>query len=155
MSKYKVHCFWQMSGYHLVEANTPEEAAEIAEYLDLPDNSEYVTDSFEVEYELTQKVIEKEKPNCYKCIYRQSIPGDAHSRCTHPNIYKDNEELTGLSELVTLLNSHLGIMWMKENNLNVTGNEHGIQNCWFNWPWNYDPIWLLTCSGYTKKDNEE
>jgi len=23
------------------------------------------------------------KPNCYKCKYREEIPGDAHSRCTN------------------------------------------------------------------------
>lgn len=24
-----------------------------------------------------------EKPNCYKCVHRLSIPGDAHSRCNN------------------------------------------------------------------------
>jgi hypothetical protein len=27
----------------------------------------------------------KDAPNCYKCIYRQGIAGDAHSACTNKN----------------------------------------------------------------------
>jgi len=26
-----------------------------------------------------------EKPDCYSCVYRASIPGDAHSRCIKVN----------------------------------------------------------------------
>ena len=31
----------------------------------------------------------------------------------------------------------------------VTGNEHGIINGWFYWPWNFDPIWLTSCTAFT------
>jgi len=34
----------------------------------------------------------------------------------------------------------------------VTGHNHGKQMGWFNWPWNFDPTWLLTCNGFTGKD---
>ena len=27
------------------------------------------------------------KPNCYNCIYRRNIPGDAHSICRHPEAH--------------------------------------------------------------------
>jgi hypothetical protein len=25
----------------------------------------------------------KDKPNCYKCVHRRKLPGDAHSRCNN------------------------------------------------------------------------
>ena len=37
--------------------------------------------------------------------------------------------------------------------LNVSGNPAGIRRGWFNWPFNYDPTWLLTCDGFTEKSN--
>ena len=29
----------------------------------------------------------------------------------------------------------------------VTGNTHGIRHGWFNWPYNFDPMWLESCNG--------
>lgn len=69
----------------------------------------------------------KEKPNCYKCQYRGTIPGDCHSRCNHPSVGQDI------------------------NNLAVKGDAHGIRSGWFMWPANFDPTWLLTCNGFTAK----
>ena len=58
---------------------------------------------------------------CYECKYRGHIPGDAHSSC-------------------------------KRNPLpNVKGAEHGIKKGWFNFPFNFDPVWLESCDGYEKK----
>lgn len=30
----------------------------------------------------------------------------------------------------------------------VTGKQHGIDQGWFTWPINYDPVWLLSCDGF-------
>jgi len=38
-------------------------------------------------------------------------------------------------------------------NANVTGNPHGRASGWFFWPFNFDPIWLESCDGFTKKGN--
>jgi hypothetical protein len=35
--------------------------------------------------------------------------------------------------------------------LNVTGHPHGIQNGWFNWPFNFDPVWLESCNGFERE----
>jgi len=33
----------------------------------------------------------------------------------------------------------------------MTGNQHGIDNDWFNYPDNFDPIWMTKeCSNYDK-----
>ena len=42
----------------------------------------------------------------------------------------------------------------------VQGHETGIKRGWFNWPFNYDPVWLLECDGFSdnpadKKSREE
>lgn len=33
----------------------------------------------------------------------------------------------------------------------VTGHAHGIKKGWFQWPYNFDPTWLLTCDGFAPK----
>lgn len=56
-------------------------------------------------------------PDCYNCIFRNDLPGNAHSSCS--NHYAK-----------------------------VTGNEHGKRNGWFFWPYNFDPVWLESCTGF-------
>jgi hypothetical protein len=34
--------------------------------------------------------------------------------------------------------------------VNVTGDQWGIDHGWFNWPFNFDPIWLVSCDGFEK-----
>ena len=36
----------------------------------------------------------------------------------------------------------------------VTGNKHGIKNGWFQWPFNFDPIWLESCDGFSDDPND-
>lgn len=38
--------------------------------------------------------------------------------------------------------------------LGIQGNAHGIKKGWFNWPWNFDPVWLDSCSGFEPKEPE-
>lgn len=53
MAKYKVPVIWQMYGYVVIEANSEEEALEIAQEtqneFSLPDDGEYLDESFEVD----------------------------------------------------------------------------------------------------------
>ena len=95
-----------------------------------------------------------EKPNCYKCKYQGEIPGNAHSICLHPNINKHPLEpfLAALSLMGGRAFRQSGInLGYEKNKLGVTGNEHGIESGWFNWPFNFDPIWLETCDGFEAK----
>jgi len=34
----------------------------------------------------------------------------------------------------------------------VVGNEHGIRHGWFFWPFNFDPVWLVSCDGFESKE---
>lgn len=63
----------------------------------------------------------KTKPDCLECKYRQSIPGDAHSECTNTEPHK------------------------------VKGNPVGIRGGWFNYPYNYDLLWVISCDGFVRK----
>lgn len=71
------------------------------------------------------KLRTKRKPNCYKCVFRHDLPGDAHSGC---NNFKAR----------------------------VHASAHGIVNGWFTWPFNFDPTWLISCTGFKPKgDNDK
>ena len=37
----------------------------------------------------------------------------------------------------------------------IRGSEHGRKNGWFHWPFNFDPIWLEACKGYTGKEAKD
>lgn len=62
------------------------------------------------------------KYNCYTCVYRGELPWDTHSYCKHPS----------------------------RKSLKVKGDPVGIRGGWFNWPYNFEPIWLEECNGYSK-----
>ena len=67
--------------------------------------------------------IKMEKPNCYECKHRGELNWDAHSMC-------------------------------KRNPVpNVKGAAHGIKKGWFNFPFNFDPVWLENCDGFEKIEN--
>lgn len=89
------------------------------------------------------------KPNCYNCKYRGDIPGDAHSCCRHPKCVVVLDDPIGA---VMQLIRGTGVI----KGMHVVGNKHGIDNGWFQFPWNFDPIWLEECDGFeSNKDDGE
>lgn len=40
----------------------------------------------------------------------------------------------------------------KNRKAKVEGDPHGIKNDWFNWPYQFDPVWLLKCDGFKGKE---
>ena len=87
------------------------------------------------------------KPNCHKCIHRGHVPGDVHISCKHPSAKSSTED--PMLQLMAIFASVGRVSPMQgANDLNIKGNPHGIQNGWFNWPWNFDPTWLEVCDGY-------
>lgn len=89
------------------------------------------------------------KPDCYKCVFRGTVAGDAHSRCLHPLALAKGIEAT--------LGFNLGAKGVKLENkelnlsIEVEGNRHGISSGWFMWPINFDPVWLEKCTGFKSK----
>ena len=92
-----------------------------------------------------------EKPDCYKCMHRGPVPGSCHSSCRHPRTKKLMENCN-LSLAVALrkrtkMPPIIGIV----KGITVKGDPGGIANGWFNWPWDFDPVWLLECDGFKEK----
>ena len=63
---------------------------------------------------------------CYKCKYRQKIPNSTNSECTCLN----------------------------RDKLNIEAEQYGIDKGWFNWPNDFDPMWLKSCDGFKEANHE-
>lgn len=89
------------------------------------------------------------KPNCYKCVYRRNLAGDCHSRCAHPAFGSEGDN--PMAEILAIFAGvgRVAPIQMEGEGIKVVGNPHGIKNGWFNHPFNFDPIWLIECSGFT------
>lgn len=83
-----------------------------------------------------------QKPDCYKCKYRGSVPGDAHSCCRYPG---NDTDMFAFFEKCNFLNMA---------KLNIQAESHGIKMGWFFWPVNFDPVWLRNCDGFTPKEQQ-
>ena len=93
------------------------------------------------------------KPNCYNCIHRRDIPGDAHSQCTHPKSGNDGDD--PIMALISIFGKHSGLSGAFPNELNIRGNPHGERMGWFIWPANFDPVWLENCDGFEEEKTKE
>ena len=100
---------------------------------------------------MTNEMTKTEKPNCYECKWRGEIPGDAHICCKHPNIVQDtNNPLGNIMATFASVGRTAPVISTAFAKMGIVGDAHGIKNGWFCWPWNYDPIWLKKCNGFTK-----
>lgn len=95
------------------------------------------------------------KPNCYECKYRQELPGSAHSQCTHPSIGKPDPMMKAFSVLSGSGRGLPTIDMQKAVELGIKADQHGIMKGWFNWPYNFDPVWLRECKGFEPKQKEQ
>lgn len=37
---------------------------------------------------------------------------------------------------------------------NISGDRHGRAMGWFTWPFNFDPVWLISCDGFSDKPED-
>lgn len=87
----------------------------------------------------------KPAPNCYDCIHRGTVPGDAHSCCNHPLVKQDSNPFGALVDMLSGKNIEAA------RTLKIQGDAHGIRCGWFMWPANFDPTWLINCDGFTPR----
>ena len=83
----------------------------------------------------------EKKPNCYECEYKRTIPGDSHVQCVHPESATPDAQMTFI----------IGGDRYTSGNLTISAKEIGINQGWFMWPINFDPVWLKKCSGFKSK----
>lgn len=90
--------------------------------------------------------------NCYTCIHRRNLSGDAHSRCAHPKVDSGGGDM--FSGIIAMVEAMVGNKQVA-NPLNVRANAHAIRSGWFMYPFNFDPAWLESCDGHTKKEEQK
>ena len=91
------------------------------------------------------------KPDCYKCKYRGNVPGSAHSCCNHPTVKEMlSKSNNSLLELLSLFQT--GAILIQPRDMNIKANQHGLDNGWFNFPFDFDPVWLENCDGFEKDE---
>jgi hypothetical protein len=93
----------------------------------------------------------KPLPTCktQKCKYQASIPGDCHITCKHPIV--ENNSTALFSDIFRILGNRGGPRCALDSiskQMGIFGNKTGIKNGWFNWPFNFDPIWLERCAKF-------
>lgn len=92
------------------------------------------------------------KDNCYDCKHQRSVPGSAHSSCHHPSLTRVTEDpMLQLMGVFASVGRAPQIL-VSNKQLNIKGNKHGIEKGWFNFPFNFDPIWLENCDGFEKRE---
>ncbi len=84
--------------------------------------------------------------NCYDCKHIRSLPGDCHKRCAHPSLPK----LDPFVEVMAIFASvqRTPPQAMDGGPMNVKLNPLGVARGWCNFPWNFDPTWIVSCDGY-------
>jgi hypothetical protein len=92
------------------------------------------------------------KKKCSECIHEATIPGNCHSKCVHPEL-KDIWDHP-LSELISISGKNFGIPFMLDitAGFNIRYNSYGFNNGWFQWPFNFDPVWLENCDKFEEKN---
>jgi hypothetical protein len=96
-----------------------------------------------------------EKPDCYECeYYGGECPSSCHICCAHPSLKAIVD--SDIGQLFKVLGKRVNIgedeTRVMNSPIKVVGNPNGIRNGWFNWPFNFDPIWLVSCTGFKKKE---
>ena len=102
----------------------------------------------------SREVWRMSKPNCYKCKHRGTVCGSVHSSCNHPSLKREEE--TSHEKLMNLLAKSGRVPACNKNTkeLNIKGSEYGISKGWFNFPSNFDPVWLENCDGFEEVEGE-
>lgn len=88
-----------------------------------------------------------ENPNCFQCRHKTNIPGESHIGCNHPN-NAEALESSFAPVLAILASAGRFQAAAMDNGLNIKASANGIRNGWFNYPYNFDPTWLLNCDGF-------
>lgn len=98
------------------------------------------------------------KNNCYTCEFRGSVPGDAHSCCRHPDLKGLTDDIGNLVDLLASMGGSSPITGVEAiqvimEKFEIRANIHGVKKGWFLWPFNFDPVWLLNCNAYKRKES--
>jgi hypothetical protein len=71
---------------------------------------------------------------CWSCVHRLPIEHSVYLKCGHPD---------AIPSFLAKASKHPA-----DDVLKVVGHEQGVEGGWFNWPFDFDPRWLVACAGY-------
>ena len=93
------------------------------------------------------------KPDCWKCKYVGDVPGSAHASCKHIMALPVQNDPGGNIAAIFASVGRCGPVINVDAAIamGITLNPHGVSHGWANWPWNFDPRWLLSCDAFTEK----
>jgi len=92
--------------------------------------------------------METKRNACYECAHRRDLVNNAHSECVHPG--RINEMPHFIADCLD------GIARTNAARpLNIKFVTHAIKSGWAAWPINFDPVWLITCDGFTPNTKKE
>ena len=102
-----------------------------------------------------QRAVTSEKPNCYDCKFRNPVLGSAHSCCGHPSAGGKDALGRIMAIFAGVGRAAPTVDVAGAKRLNIEASPHGVCRGWFNWPYDYDPTWLLRCDGFEPKKPKE
>jgi len=85
---------------------------------------------------------------CFACTHQGDLLRSYHICCRHPLVVRALDQANPDPRLSAMAAGRVGLTFWCPNPLNVAGSGHGIMHGWFDWPWNFDPIWLESCDGF-------
>ena len=90
--------------------------------------------------------MENEKQTCLTCMYRGPVPHSRHSSCHHPRV----DDIMGDHDTLGMLIENLaeGKVPYIFDNLKIVVAPGAVANRYALWPFNFDPVWIESCSGY-------
>lgn len=92
----------------------------------------------------------KEKNDCYKCKFRDEVPGSVHSSC---GVFDGKSSVTMatmamLGKIPKITDTNTGEDLVKCNPL-------GVANGWCNFPLDFDPVWVECYLPIGEEEKEE
>lgn len=88
---------------------------------------------------------------CLTCQHRGTVPNSRHSSCKHPRVEDIMSSGEDLLRVMDGLVNHSRVPYLYDN-LKVLVNEAAIGEGWCTWPFNFDPIWIIDCTGFEEAE---
>jgi len=90
--------------------------------------------------------------NCYKCQFKGSVPGSAHSSCGLIKAMLKGMPDDKIASMEVML--MLGQAKLSSNDEDlIVLDPHGVKNGWADWPFDFDPVWVQKCEGFIEKED--
>jgi hypothetical protein len=100
-------------------------------------------------------MVKNSKTDCYKCKWRGEVIGSTHSSCKNPELKGASDNLDVVMAIFASVGRTAPQIDIRalSSKFEIRANPHGIRKGWFNWPWNFDPVWLENCNAFEGKAN--